>query len=663
MIQVFKILILKSHSLTGVTFNPDAMKKNLFRFFVCCGILAATVSCVNEKSLDTNQSDLVYMTFDAGTTDVKSTFTSDYKEIHWSASDAISVFYPQEDQTYANAEFTDAELTAQSPTAHFSGKATVAEKYYAVYPYDANAKCSTDGVITTMLPTVQVATAGTFDPAASLAVATSGPAKSFSFASVCGWVGFEIPEGVTDIAQVTLAGLNHLNPIAGEVNISEDLTVITTENNDANNVVLVPAEGQDYIPAGKYYMSVIAGQKEGITVRVVTTDGKYGHKTLENATLTVTANKRIALPVYNAEDYVWEDELEVITLRFNDENGKATQPLENVNFPASGTSYLTLSGKMTGTDYYFEMAATHLAINSNKGLRIGSQYGYIVFPAIEGKRLVSVKVVTGHAEGNYSASICLLKDESEEIDSYQAVAGGEIKFTPNVAGGTTVWTLTETQVGQSYRFVRMNRVGSGANEMRIISLELSYVGEAKPEEVQPDIVIDMLKPECMTYLGTGGLSASTLEQKTFTFPQMNASDTNGIGDNILDFYSYTIGNQVYNRIGFGPYMQSASKTIKSYYYWSANTFTLCGKQTMQVPVISGYKFKGVVANTTKTRKLILSKSHASTTASNKLAQNEGTDHNMDISASTEAGKAYYFTTSLSGDVVFTKLEFVYTPAN
>ena len=82
-------------------------------------------------------------------------------------------------------------------------------------------------------------------------MATSGSAKSFSFASVCGWVGFEIPEGVTDIAQVTLAGLNHLNPIAGEVNISEDLTVIATENNDANNVVLVPAEGQDYIPAGQ----------------------------------------------------------------------------------------------------------------------------------------------------------------------------------------------------------------------------------------------------------------------------------------------------------------------------------------------------------------------------------------------------------------------------
>jgi hypothetical protein len=36
---------------------------------------------------------------------------------------------------------------------------------------------------------------------------------------------------------------------------------------------------------------------------------------------------------------------------------------------------------------------------------------------------------------------------------------------------------------------------------------------------------------------------------------------------------------------------------------------------------------------------------------------------MDISAFTEAGKEYYFTTFLSGDVVFTKLEFVYTPAN
>ena len=516
-----------------------------------------------------------------------------------------------------------------------------------------------------MLPTVQVATAGTFDPSASLAVATSGSAKSFSFASVCGWVGFEIPEGVTDIAQVTLAGLNHLNPIAGEVNISEDLTVITTENNDANNVVLVPAEGQDYIPAGKYYMSVIAGQKEGITVRVVTTDGKYGHKTLENATLTVTANKRIALPVYNAEDYVWEDELEVITLRFNDENGNATQPLENVNFPASGIDYQTLSGKMTGTDYYFEMAATHLAINSYKGLRIGSQYGYIVFPAIEGKRLVSVKVVTGHAEGNYSASICLLKDESEEIDSYQAVAGGEIKFTPNVAGGTTVWTLTETQVGQSYRFVRMNRVGSGANEMRIISLELSYVGEAKPEEVQPDIVIDMLKPECMTYLGTGSYGSNEeLSKLPFDFPQTSATDKNGIAKaKAMDCYSYTVNGNVYSVIGFTTYIQG--DTPSSYYYWSEGKFCLCGKQTMKLPAIAGYKLATVTATTSEKAKLIVSKSHATSTSGGYKLGDGGTtkNHSIDVLSHTSANTPYYIVTAAGADIEFSEFKLIYTPAN
>ena len=648
-----------NHSLTGITFNPDAMKKNLFRFFVCCGILAVAVSCVNEKPLDTNETELVYMTFDAGTTGVKSTFTSDYKEIHWTVSDAISVFYPMEDQTYANAKFTDEELTSQSPTAHFSGEATVAEKYYAVYPYDANAKCSTDGVITTMLPTVQVATAGTFDPSASLAVATSGSAKSFSFASVCGWVGFEIPEGVTDIAQVTLAGLNHLNPIAGEVNISEDLTVITTENNDANNVVLVPAEGQDYIPAGKYYMSVIAGQKEGITVRVVTTDGKYGHKTLENATLTVTANKRIALPVYNAEDYEWEADSDVLKLEFSTASGGENQPLD-VDVPGNSTvdEVTVTTGNLKGTQHSFTFATTRQTI-SGGSLRMAKRLDYILFPAIENKRLVEVKLVTGHSSGDYRAAICLPSENNS--GEYVEVAGGEGRYTPNAVGGLTVWTLTGTEAGKAYRLVRTSHKdfsGSYATNMRVTSVELTYVGAS-----QPDVVIDMLKPECMTYLGTGGLSASTLEQKPFTFPQMSGSDTNGIGDNILDFYSYTIGNQVYNRIGFGPYMQTASKTTTSYYYWSANTFTLCGKQTMQVPVISGYKFKGVVANTTETRKLILSKSHASTNTSNKLAQNEGTDHNMDISAFTEAGKAYYFTTFLSGDVVFTKLEFVYTPAN
>ena len=660
MIQVFKILILKSHSLTGVTFNPDAMKKNLFRFFVCCGILAATVSCVNEKSLDTNQSDLVYMTFDAGTTDVKSTFTSDYKEIHWSASDAISVFYPQEDQTYANAEFTDAELTAQSPTAHFSGKATVAEKYYAVYPYDANAKCSTDGVITTMLPTVQVATAGTFDPAASLAVATSGPAKSFSFASVCGWVGFEIPEGVTDIAQVTLAGLNHLNPIAGEVNISEDLTVITTKNNDANNVVLVPAEGQDYIPAGKYYMSVIAGQKEGITVRVVTTDGKYGHKTLENATLTVTANKRIALPVYNAEDYEWEADSDVLKLEFSTASGGDNQPLD-VDVPGnSGVDEVTVTtGNLKGTQHSFTFATTRQTI-SGGSLRMAKRLDYILFPAIENKRLVEVKLVTGHSSGDYRAAICLPSENNS--GEYVEVAGGEGRYTPNAVGGLTVWTLTGTEAGEAYRLVRTSHKdfsGSYATNMRVTSVELTYVGAS-----QPDVVIDMLKPECMTYLGTGSYGSNAeLSKLTFDFPQTSATDVNGITEaKAMDCYSYTVNGNVYSVIGFTTYMQGDDKPTSSYYYWSDGMFCLYGKQTMKLPAIAGYRLAKVTATTSAKAKLIVSKDHLTSSGHKLLDGGSTKDHSIDVLSLTSANTPYYIVTA-GADIAFSEFKLIYTPAN
>ena len=87
--------------------------------------------------------------------------------VFWTEGDRASVFSAE-----SAAPFSASDIEGASCT--FTGLLSGEEgPVYALYPYSAEAICN-QGVITAVLPTVQRAVAGGFDPAAALAVAAAG---------------------------------------------------------------------------------------------------------------------------------------------------------------------------------------------------------------------------------------------------------------------------------------------------------------------------------------------------------------------------------------------------------------------------------------------------------------------------------------------------------
>lgn len=86
--------------------------------------------------------------------------------VSWKAEDEITVFSGTEGYT-----FTIASLSEDGRTAFFEGDIIPSDTYYAIYPKDGSASITADGVVTTTLPAVQTAVAGTFGNGANLSIA------------------------------------------------------------------------------------------------------------------------------------------------------------------------------------------------------------------------------------------------------------------------------------------------------------------------------------------------------------------------------------------------------------------------------------------------------------------------------------------------------------
>ena len=88
--------------------------------------------------------------------------------VSFKKTDEITVFSGTESATFRIASISDDGLTAS-----FEGVITPSQTYYAIYPKDESASITEDGVITTLLPSVQTATPSSFGDGANLSIAKS----------------------------------------------------------------------------------------------------------------------------------------------------------------------------------------------------------------------------------------------------------------------------------------------------------------------------------------------------------------------------------------------------------------------------------------------------------------------------------------------------------
>lgn len=271
--------------------------KKTFRFTVllmAAGILAACTekeAFTPEDNPETSkEAELVEMTFTAGV-DTKAAFNEDLSKILWQPKDKICI-YSTDGTTVHSGEFNEQTLTSESECADFKGTAYETSSFYsAVYPFAAASGCDAEGNVTVKVPEIQTAVKGSFDPAASVAVAyTTSKDDRLSFKNICGWLGFEIAEEyegkVKSIALTATSGT-----VAGKVNVSEKGTLELTSVAEAssNKVSIATASAEDGLASGIYYMSVLPGDIAGFGITVEFMDGRIGTKST-TSTLKVVHN-------------------------------------------------------------------------------------------------------------------------------------------------------------------------------------------------------------------------------------------------------------------------------------------------------------------------------------------------------------------------------------
>ena len=271
--------------------------KKTFRFTVllmAAGILAACTekeAFTPEDNPETSkEAELVEMTFTAGV-DTKAAFNEDLSKILWQPKDKICI-YSTDGTTVFSGEFNEQNLTSESECADFKGTAYETSSFYAaVYPFASASGCDAEAKVTVIVPEIQTAVKGSFDPAASVAVAyTTSKDDRLSFKNICGWLGFEIAEEYEGkVKSITLTATS--GTVAGKVNVSEKGTLELTSVAEAssNKVSIATASAEDGLAAGIYYMSVLPGDIAGFGITVEFMDGRIGTKST-TSTLKVVHN-------------------------------------------------------------------------------------------------------------------------------------------------------------------------------------------------------------------------------------------------------------------------------------------------------------------------------------------------------------------------------------
>lgn len=197
----------------------------------------------------------------AGAPDTKTERASD-GAVLWSPGDEISVFYGS--GTDGGSKFT-AQNTESAKVTNFTGSVSVVTggneisagdtHFWAVYPYNPAASCDGKSV-TTVLPSVQNAVAGTFADDLFPALGHSD-GLSMPFFNICGGIKFTLSQ--TGIKSVTLKGCNG-EILAGTINVGLDeggRPVVNNITDGSETITLTAPEGGEFEVGKAYYIVLV----------------------------------------------------------------------------------------------------------------------------------------------------------------------------------------------------------------------------------------------------------------------------------------------------------------------------------------------------------------------------------------------------------------------
>ena len=342
-------------------------------------------------------------------------------KVEWVKGDQVGIYAGSSYYQYK------ADKSGASSTLSPVGASSLAEEYYAVYPYDAAATLA-GGVITTTLPSEQTPALESFSY--HLAVAHS-ESLTLNFRNVCGLFAAEVTEpGVT---KIEIKGNNN-EILAGKVAI----TVADTPSWSAVEgvkTVSISAPQDKTLQVGTYYMAVLPQEfAGGVTVTAYYKDGTTLVKNVTDK-VTVAASGLVGGKIASGE---WKIE--------NLLTGIGNNP-EDIVLAPDGNFYVTTRGAVKGVWKYDANANTNtvIASSSNTTLLVNSfpwggdfdQNGLFYFAAKGSGNTYASRVLTCTSTGTIAEYSIGIPWEYNNIMKILCAADGTLYVLVRGANGTS----------------------------------------------------------------------------------------------------------------------------------------------------------------------------------------------------------------------------------
>lgn len=247
------------------------MKKSLY----IAAALLTLAACSRVMNIDTPAGDMIITARTETSADTR-TVVEGETHVYWEPGDEIAVFADGQ-----SAKFTT-DITSSSATAEFKGTMGVTGDagLWAVYPYSKDAVFDGE-TITTVLPSEQVARAGSFGKEMNLAIANS-TTSDLQFYNVGGGIRFSLSQD--GITKVVLQGLNG-EALAGKVRIGfqNGIPVIQEVTEEKTSISITTPDGGAFKNNCWYYIVAIPGALENGFIMSFRKDGVMGSREFDRA--------------------------------------------------------------------------------------------------------------------------------------------------------------------------------------------------------------------------------------------------------------------------------------------------------------------------------------------------------------------------------------------
>lgn len=297
--------------------------KQRIKWLTVLASLGLLVSCSSEEDIQPSgdNQNLTHITFQAGQSATRTVIDgSDATMIDWQEGETLSIL----DGSNTTRTFTLTEGAGQ-PTGTFEGMAQETSVYTAVYPQQEGLTQDGNSVAGMVLPDVQTATSGTFDPKANLMMArTTKDNTDLQFHNATAFIKVT-PQ--MDCQQISIVNADEAQALAGTmtVTLDESKTISHTQVT-AKGTHMVSLMGD--IKAGyTYYIAVAPGMlARGSRLGITTADGKHYSKDL-NKSATLIANKALNLGTISTDKTQW---LPYVTFSAEAEQGVTLNDNSNI---------------------------------------------------------------------------------------------------------------------------------------------------------------------------------------------------------------------------------------------------------------------------------------------------------------------------------------------